>query len=66
MWKVLAYGSVTGSLFIYAVDAPEDALEVDVACYAYARHGMAVRDGELDEYLGPDYTTEFIAKEINA
>ena len=64
MWKVLAYGAATGSLYIYAVDAPQDAAESDVACYAYARHGMAVRDelDPLDEYLGPQWTAEWVDK----
>lgn len=66
MWKVLAYGATTGSLFIYAVDAPQDASDNDVACYAYARHGISYRDGEVPEYLGPEFSVEWIDKEINA
>lgn len=66
MWKVLAYGALTDSLFIYAVDAPKDAKETDVACYAYARHGVSYRDGDVSEYLGPQYNVEWIDKDFDA
>lgn len=62
MWKVIAYGEDTGSLYIYAVDAPETAREVDVACYAYARHGQSRARGDVCEFLGAEYTTEWTDK----
>jgi hypothetical protein len=62
MWKVIAYGEDTGSLYIYAVEAPEDAEEVDVACFAYARHGQSKVRGDVLEYLDPGYTTEWVDK----
>lgn len=62
MWKVLAYGADTGSLYIYAVDAPEDANETAVACFAYAKHGQSHSLGDVTELLGPDYNTEWVDK----
>lgn len=62
MWKVLAYGEDTGSLYIYAVDAPEDAKEIDVVCYAYAKHGQSHSLGDVTELLGPEWNTEWVDK----
>lgn len=61
-WKVLAYGADSGSLYIYAVDAPETANEIDVACYAYAKHGISHRDGDVSELLGPHNNVEWVDK----
>lgn len=66
MWKVLAYGAETGSLFIYSVDAPESSNSEDVVTCAYAKHGMAYRNGDVPEYLGPRYNAEWIDKENDA
>lgn len=62
MWKVLAYGEDTGSLYIYAVNAPQDANETDVVCYAYAKHGQSHSLGDVTEFLGPEWNTEWVDK----
>lgn len=51
MWVVEAEGDQ--NTYTYLVDAPEDATPMDVACSAYAQHGMLYRAGRVPELLGP-------------
>jgi hypothetical protein len=58
MWIVEAE-SRGGGEYLYLVDAPETVRPTDVACLAYAQHGVLYRAGEVQSYLGPTYVARW-------
>lgn len=53
MWKVTAIGQDTGKEYVYRVDGPWDAGEMDVKLEAYRAHGMLKAHLTVTEYLSP-------------
>ncbi len=62
MWKVTGTGNQTGTEYVYTVDAPADAREIDVVISAAREHGMNIQRGTVNETLRPD----MIATQHNA
>lgn len=59
MWMVTALSEV-GTEYVYSVDAPKFARPTDVACCAYAQHGVLYYDFEtVDELLSPLWRAEW-------
>lgn len=59
-YRVTAFGVQTRDEYIYIVTGPAGT-SVGAASEAFRVHGLAVRAGDLDEYLGLDYSVEEIA-----
>jgi len=54
MWVVEAQAESGNGTYTYLVDAPQDADPMQVACCAYAQHGILFFDeGAVAEKLGP-------------
>lgn len=60
MWRVMATGSNTDTTYVYRVDAPAGASEMDVIMSAFRQHGQLKRDGSMPEWLLPGATVERI------
>jgi len=56
MWRVTATGRDTGATYIYEVDGPADAPEMDIIMSAFRLHGQHKRDGQVTELLLPGAT----------
>lgn len=53
MWQVSAIGAETNSEYVYQVDAPDDAREMNVVRSAYRQHGELKLDNVVTEFLRP-------------
>jgi hypothetical protein len=62
MWRVTGTGIRTGAEFVYRVDAPADAAQMDVVMSACREHGRNIQNGTADETLNPARISAEIVK----